>query len=187
MKKQTILLVDDDPDYLETNRAVLEAKGFDVHTAETTEQALKLARSVNPAIAILDVIMDEPDSGFKLARQIRGSRETRNVRIVLLTALNDVNREKGVAYRFSDGDRDGRDGCRRFPGRQSPVADEPRLTVHTAQSVPTSLCCYRLPTTVASIVFGLFASVTPNLPVCTYRPPPCLVVFPPDAPAERPS
>ncbi len=108
MKKQTILLVDDDPDYLESNRAVLEAEGFDVHTAETAEQALKLARSLSPAVAILDVIMDEPDSGFKLARQIRGSRETRNVRIVLLTALNDVNREKGIAYRFSDGDRDER-------------------------------------------------------------------------------
>ena len=106
MKKQTILLVDDDPDYLESNRAVLEAEGFDVHTADTTNEALRLAKSLNPVVAILDVIMDEPDSGFKLARRIRGSRKTREVRIVLLTALNDVNREKGIAYRFSDGDRD---------------------------------------------------------------------------------
>ncbi|MBN2320109.1 MAG: response regulator [Acidobacteria bacterium] len=108
MEKQTILLVDDDPDYLESNRAVLEAEGFDVHTAETPGQALRLVRKISPAVAILDVIMDEPDSGFKLARQIRGSRKTQNVRIVLLTALNDVNREKGIAYRFSDGDRDER-------------------------------------------------------------------------------
>jgi CheY-like chemotaxis protein len=106
MKKQTILLVDDDPDYLESNRAVLEAEGFFVQTAETVDEAAKLLRKVHPVVAILDVIMDEPDSGFKLARQIRGSEKTRNVRIVLLTALNDVNREKGIAYRFSDGDRD---------------------------------------------------------------------------------
>ena len=106
MKKEIILLVDDDPDYLESNRAVLESEGFVVHTAGTPDEALSLARRVRPTVAVLDVIMDEPDSGFKLARQIRRSKETRNVRIVLLTALNDVNREKGIAYRFSDGDRD---------------------------------------------------------------------------------
>jgi len=106
MRKQTILIVDDDPDYLDANRAVLESAGFDVQTAGTAEEALKLLQSFSPDVAILDVIMDEPDSGFKLARQIRGNRKTRNVRIVLLTALNDVNREKGIAYRFSDGDRD---------------------------------------------------------------------------------
>lgn len=108
MKKHTILLVDDDPDYLESNRLVLEGEGFIVHTAETAEEALKLVRSVCPAVAVLDVIMDEPDSGFKIARKIRGSEQTQHVRIVLLTALNDVNREKGVAYRFSDRDRDER-------------------------------------------------------------------------------
>jgi two-component system OmpR family response regulator len=106
MNKQTILLVDDDPDYLESNKTVLENEGFIVHTAGTSAEALSLVRSVRPAVAVLDVIMDEPDSGFKLARQIRRSEDTRDVRIVLLTALNDVNRERGIVYRFSDGDRD---------------------------------------------------------------------------------
>ena len=106
MKKYTILLVDDDPDYLESSRLVLVGEGFIVHTADTAEEAVRLARTVCPDVAVLDVIMDEPDSGFKLARIIRGSEETQNVRIVLLTALNDVNREKGIAYRFSDRDRD---------------------------------------------------------------------------------
>ena len=106
MKKHTVLLVDDDPDYLESNRLVLEGEGYTVHTAETAVDALRLVRSVRPAVAVLDVIMDEPDSGFKLARKIRGSDETQNVRILLLTAVNDVNREKGMAYRFSDRDRD---------------------------------------------------------------------------------
>jgi len=106
MSTQTILLVDDDPDYLESSRIALENAGLPVRTASTETEALELVRIVKPAVAVLDVIMEEPDSGFRLARRIRDDEETRNVSIVLLTALNDVNREKGIAYRFSDRDRD---------------------------------------------------------------------------------
>ncbi len=106
MKKHTVLLVDDDPDYLQSNGLALERAGFAVHTAATVETAMVLIRSVCPAVAVLDVIMDEPDSGFKLARWIRADAKMRNIGIVLLTALNDFNRKQGIAYRFSDRDRD---------------------------------------------------------------------------------
>ena len=106
MKKPKIVLVDDDPDYLESNRLALENEGFQVYMADNVNDGLDLVCSIRPEVAVLDVIMEDPDSGFKLARKIRSGDETRNVRIVLLTALNDVNRERGLAYRFSDSDRD---------------------------------------------------------------------------------
>jgi CheY-like chemotaxis protein len=106
MKKHTILLVDDDPDYLESNSLALESDGFIVLTADSVEEALKLSNREHLDAAVLDVIMDKPDSGFALARRIRGREENRNIPIVLLTALNAVNRESGIAYRFSDRDRD---------------------------------------------------------------------------------
>ena len=108
MKKHTILLVDDDPDYLESNSLALENDGFRVITADSVEEALKLASAERLDAAILDVIMDRPDSGFALARKIREFEKNRNIPIVLLTALNAVNRENGIAYRFSDRDRDER-------------------------------------------------------------------------------
>jgi len=67
---------------------------------------LKLSDREHLDAAVLDVIMDKPDSGFALARRIRDREENRNIPIVLLTALNAVNRESGIAYRFSDRDRD---------------------------------------------------------------------------------
>ena len=113
MKKQTILLVDDDPDYLESNRAVLEAEGFDVHTAETAEQALKLARSLSPAVAILDVIMDEPDSGFKHCQTDPG--EPRNAECANRAADGGKRCQSGKGYRvpfFGRGPRRTLASCR---------------------------------------------------------------------------
>ncbi len=108
MKKKTVLLVDDDPDFLEANRLALEGGGFLVCTADTAEDALKLARRVRPEAAVLDVVMDAPDSGFALARKLREGSSTQSARIILLTALNELNREKGIIYEFSDRDRDER-------------------------------------------------------------------------------
>lgn len=105
-KKHTILLVDDDPDYLESNRLALESQGFIVHTAETEEDALEMASNLKPDAAVLDVIMEKPDSGFQLSRKIRENEANRAMPIVLLTALNEVNRDNGIAYRFTDQDRD---------------------------------------------------------------------------------
>lgn len=101
-----ILLVDDDPDFLAANSLALEAAGYEVHTANDGAQALEVARLVSPAIAVLDIMMNEPDEGFSLARQLRHDDQTRNMKLVLLSSVNEINRRKGLAFRFSDQDRD---------------------------------------------------------------------------------
>jgi CheY-like chemotaxis protein len=103
---KTILLVDDDADFLAANKFVLEAAGYTVHVARNSSEAMRVAIQSTPDAAVLDIMMDQPDEGFVLARRFRQDSRTRGMRLVLLSSVNEINRQKGLGYRFSDQDRD---------------------------------------------------------------------------------
>jgi DNA-binding response OmpR family regulator len=87
-----VLLVDDDADFTEANRTVLEAEGFGVTVASSADEAWKsLHRSV-PDVIILDVMMEEFDAGFRLAHDI--NIRYPKVPVLLLTAVHDYMSDK---------------------------------------------------------------------------------------------
>jgi CheY-like chemotaxis protein len=100
-----ILLVDDDVDYLAVTAAELEHAGFEVVTAEDGEQGFQRALEGRYDAAVLDVMMETPDAGFRLARRLRNDPRTRHIPLLLLSSLNDLNREQG-RFTLSDRDRD---------------------------------------------------------------------------------
>ena len=65
-----LLLVDDDVDVLEINRKYLTGEGFTVHTADTPQKGIALAKKLNPSCIVLDVMMPGMD-GFEVCKQIR--------------------------------------------------------------------------------------------------------------------
>ena len=69
--KKKILVVDNDFDLLGQLKAILEAAGYDVVTAEERRTAEKLLLSIKPDIAILELILEEMDSGFVLGYEIK--------------------------------------------------------------------------------------------------------------------
>jgi len=83
-----ILLVDDDPDILETLRYSFEHAGFEVETASDGAAALQVARERPPAVAILDVMLPEMN-GYEVSRtlkqEMRAGRMTR-FPVVIITA-----------------------------------------------------------------------------------------------------
>jgi len=83
-----ILIVDDDPDMVEAGRIVLEREGFSVASAANAEAGLEAVRAGAPDLLILDVMMEEPDDGLRLARDIR--REGHSFPILMLTSVNRV-------------------------------------------------------------------------------------------------
>jgi CheY-like chemotaxis protein len=107
-QNRSVLLVDDDADFLAANRMALELAGFVVHLAGNGTEALALAIREQPDAIVLDVVMDQPDEGFVLARSLRQDERTCRIPLVLLSSVNEVNRQKGLAFRFSDEDRDER-------------------------------------------------------------------------------
>jgi two-component system, OmpR family, alkaline phosphatase synthesis response regulator PhoP len=106
MAKHTVLIVDDDVDFLQVNRTVLEAAGFQVLLAHNSGEGMKLAQENHVDVAVLDVMMDTPDEGFVLAREMRKDEKTKNIPLVMLTAINEVNKQAGYTFKFSDRDKD---------------------------------------------------------------------------------
>lgn len=93
-----ILLADDDPDFIEINKTILEASGFDVDTAFTSNDTLSKLREYNYDILILDLMMEEKDSGFTVAYAVRDDKNLRNLPILMLTSAEE---KTGFSFQFS--------------------------------------------------------------------------------------
>lgn len=85
-KFKKILLVDDDIDLLEQNKTMLESRGFTVVTAESGEDGWKTFQKENPDAAIIDLIMEQMDSGFVLCYRIKKSEKGKNIPVFILTS-----------------------------------------------------------------------------------------------------
>jgi CheY-like chemotaxis protein len=81
-----ILLVDDDLDLLEQNKLLLQSRGFTVVAAESGEDGWKLFQKEKPDAAILDLIMEQMDSGFVLAHKIKRTELGKKIPVFILTS-----------------------------------------------------------------------------------------------------
>ena len=72
-KKKTILTIDDDPDVRAALRVVLEANGFAVGEASTGEEGLKIVERIQPDVVIIDLMMENVDSGSTMAQKLKES------------------------------------------------------------------------------------------------------------------
>ena len=109
MPPASILVVDDEPDLVETIRFRLEQEGHQVLTAGDGLEALATARSAEPDLMVLDVMMPG-ENGYRVAHQLRedeaAGRIGRRIRIILLTARDlrsDPEREQ-TFMEFSQAD-----------------------------------------------------------------------------------
>lgn len=69
--KYAILCIDDDPTFLESTTAVLEGAGYLLETASSAEEGLNRYRTDKPDMVIVDIMMEEIDSGLSLVKEIR--------------------------------------------------------------------------------------------------------------------
>ncbi|MGY8777220.1 MAG: response regulator, partial [Longimicrobiales bacterium] len=83
-----LLLVDDTPAALETLSVSLQGQGYRITTATNGPEALELARSLNPDLILLDVMMPGM-SGFEVCRVLRDDPALADVPVLLVTALDD--------------------------------------------------------------------------------------------------
>ena len=92
-----ILVVDDNPDNAHIIRDYLEAQGYPITVAYNGDDALKAFEQVKPALVLLDVMMPGRD-GWQVCRDIKQHPTLgRNVRVVMVTALDDwVNKRQAL-------------------------------------------------------------------------------------------
>ncbi len=85
-KKAKVLLVDDDIDFVESTKIILESKPYEVIVAYDGEEGLRKAREEKPDLIILDVIMPVKD-GFTVAEQMKKDSELKRIPVIMLTSF----------------------------------------------------------------------------------------------------
>jgi CheY-like chemotaxis protein len=93
--KKTILVVDDDPDIVETTKTILEKAGYKIETASNGTEALAKARDMKPDLMLLDIMMDKETEGFHVAYELRSDEKTKDIKILVLT---NVGRKSGFKF-----------------------------------------------------------------------------------------
>ena len=93
----TILIVDDDQDYLFQLQAKVQQFGFKTITAESQKEAEVLLEKTKPDLAILDLMMENEDSGFILCYKMK--KKYPDVPIIIATG---VTAETGISFDIND-------------------------------------------------------------------------------------
>jgi two-component system alkaline phosphatase synthesis response regulator PhoP len=92
-----ILVVDDDIDFLEAQKTLLEAKGYTVFSAPNGDEGYQKAKSEQPDLMLLDVMMTYDSEGFDLARKLKEDPATRNIPVIMITG---IRKAKGLPFSF---------------------------------------------------------------------------------------
>ncbi|MBC7236351.1 MAG: response regulator [Chloroflexi bacterium] len=91
-----ILIVDDDPDFVEATRLVLESAGYQVISAADGDEGLRKAREEKPDLVILDVIMKTVLDGLNMSQEMANDPEQHDTPILMVTSI--ANRDYAALF-----------------------------------------------------------------------------------------
>ena len=87
--RKKVLVADDDADFVEMSKVVLEKNGYEVITAYNGQECIEKAREQKPGLIILDVMMATDTEGFDVARNLQHySKATKDIPIIMITSVN---------------------------------------------------------------------------------------------------
>ena len=87
MSQPKILVVDDDPDFVEAMRLTLEPNGYAVVSAASGDEGLSKVKSELPDLVILDVIMNTVLDGLNVSREMADDPEHQDTPILMVTSI----------------------------------------------------------------------------------------------------
>jgi CheY-like chemotaxis protein len=91
-----IVLVDDDIDFLDLNKRVLEKGGYRAACFSDAEQAIRAMAAEAPRLIISDLMMESLDTGFAFSRRLREDARFKHIPIVIVTAAGS---QRGFDFR----------------------------------------------------------------------------------------
>ena len=84
-----VLVADDDPDFVEITRMILELHGFQVSSAMSGQDALAQMRQEKPDLVVLDVMMSYVLDGLEVTREMLADAELRDIPVVMVSSIAD--------------------------------------------------------------------------------------------------
>jgi CheY-like chemotaxis protein len=85
MAEKKILVIDDDPDILDTIMMILKSNGYNVITCMSGEESVEIAEREKPDMILCDMMMESIDEGTKVAQKIR--KKNKKVPIFLVSSI----------------------------------------------------------------------------------------------------
>ena len=90
-----ILIIDDDRDYADAIRILLENNHFRINMAHTREEAMEKIRQFNPDLIILDIMMERMTDGFTICYQLKHNPELKKIPVMVVSAITE---ETGLKF-----------------------------------------------------------------------------------------
>ncbi|OQX55482.1 MAG: hypothetical protein B5M54_01915 [Candidatus Aminicenantes bacterium 4484_214] len=98
--KGKILVIDDDPDFIEAVSAILHSALYEVIAAPNPEEGKKKLLEEKPDLVLLDIMMDSLFDGFSLCHAIKTSKEFRSVKDTPVIFVSAVKEMTGTRFQF---------------------------------------------------------------------------------------
>jgi len=92
-----VLMIDDDPEFVEAITNVLDARGYDVVSANDGKAGVAMAKKERPDIILLDVMMTTKSEGFDVAREMSKDANLKGTPVVMLTG---IRKEMNLPFGF---------------------------------------------------------------------------------------
>jgi CheY-like chemotaxis protein len=82
-----ILVVDDDPEFIEVTRMILESNGYEVASASDGKQSLEAMRQDKPDLVILDVMMSSVLDGLSVCHEMRAEPDLKDIPVIMVSSI----------------------------------------------------------------------------------------------------
>lgn len=86
----TILIVDDDPDFVEITTRILRTHGYDVLQATSGAEGLRIMRQQKPDVVLLDIMMTTVLDGLSASEEMRSDPELRDIPVIMISSIADT-------------------------------------------------------------------------------------------------
>ncbi len=83
-----LLVVDDDPDFVEVTRSILTKEGYKVATASHGEQALSMMKAEKPDLVLMDVMMKTPLEGVAVSQKMFADPALKGIPIIMISSID---------------------------------------------------------------------------------------------------
>ena len=85
--KSKVLVIDDDPDFVEFVRIILETNGYDVSCAYNADHGVTLLRTGHPDIVLLDIMMSYSMAGLEVTRTMHQDLELSTIPLIVISSV----------------------------------------------------------------------------------------------------
>jgi len=96
-----VLIIDDDPEFIEATSNLLDAQGYIVVSAPNGKVGIAKAKEENPNIILLDVMMTHDTEGFEVARELYKDPKLKNIPVIIISG---IRKEMDLPFGFESDD-----------------------------------------------------------------------------------